>query len=370
MSKLTTGPSPQARSTTKNPSTKRPPSGSPSGNGGAKKRQAGSHRPANGATTTRNPARTGGSQVGGHATRTGTSSRRTGPRAATFRHGHPRLTALVPVVLVIAVIATMVLIKATGGPSASSGGASQRAAGSSVSSGANAGTTALPQSILASLSVSPATLDSVGSPGSVVPPSRVGGSGAILRAADGKPEITYVGAEYCPYCAAERWALAVALSRFGTFSNLSGTHSSSADVYPDTQTLSFYGSSYSSTYLDFQAVEEATNQEVGGTYQTLQAPTAAESSLLSTYDTQGSIPFLDIGNKYVTTGASFSPQVLQGLSRAQIASQLGDASSPVAQAIDGTANNITAAICSVTGNNPSSVCDSPAIAAIAKSMGS
>jgi hypothetical protein len=274
----------------------------------------------------------------------------------------------VPVILVIAVIATMVLIKATGG--SPSGGASHLATGSSAAAGANAGTTALPQSVLASLSVSPAALDSVGSPGSIVPPSRVAGSGAILRAADGKPEITYVGAEYCPYCAAERWALAVALSRFGTFSNLSGTHSSSSDVYPNTQTLSFYGSSYSSPYVDFQAVEEATNQQASGTYQTLQAPTAAESSLLSTYDTQGSIPFLDIGNKYVITGANYSPQVLQGLSKAQIASQLGDASSPVAQAIDGTANNITAAICSVTGNQPSSVCDSPAIAAIAKSMGS
>ena len=189
-----------------------------------------------------------------------------------------------------------------------------------------------------------ATLDAVGSPASVVPPTRVGGSGAILRGADGKPLVTYIGAEYCPYCAAERWALAVALSRFGTFSHLSGTHSASADVYPDTQTLSFYGSSYSSPYVDFQPVEEATNQQVGRHYQTLQTPTAAQSSLMATYDTAGSIPFLDIGNRYVVTGASFSPQVLQGLSRQQIAAQLGDPSSPVAQAIDGTANDITAAI--------------------------
>jgi len=368
MSKSTTGPSRQARPTTKNPPTKRPPGGRPSGNGGAEKRPTGGHRPANDPTGRRNPAETEGSPASGRATRGGASSRRTNPKSASFRSRHPVLTALVPVIVVIAVIATMVLIKATGG--SSSGGASHLATGSSAAAGANAGTTALPQSVLASLSVSPAALDSVGSPGSIVPPSRVGGSGAIPRAADGKPEITYVGAEYCPYCAAERWALAVALSRFGTFSNLSGTHSSSSDVYPNTQTLSFYGSSYSSPYVDFQAVEEATNQQVGGTYQTLQAPTAAESSLLSTYDTQGSIPFLDVGNKYVITGASYSPQVLQGLSKAQIASQLGDASSPVAQAIDGTANNITAAICSVTGNQPSSVCDSPAITAIAKSMGS
>ena len=35
-----------------------------------------------------------------------------------------------------------------------------------------------------------------------------------------KPEILYIGAEYCPFCAAERWSMIIALSRFGTFSNL------------------------------------------------------------------------------------------------------------------------------------------------------
>ena len=359
MSKSTTGSSRQAQPTTKSPSTKpatkRPPGGSPSGGGAAKKRAAGGHGSATGATK-RPPAKSPGAR---QAPRSGAAGRRTTPTPASFRSRHPVLTALVPVGLVVAVIVTMVVIKATGGSSPSA----------SHSSSATTGATALPASVLASLSVSPATLDAVGSPASVVPPTRASGSGAILRGADGKPLLTYIGAEYCPYCAAERWALAVALSRFGTFSHLSGTHSGTADVYPNTQTLSFYGSSYSSPYVDFQAVEEATNQQVGGTYRTLQTPTAAQSSLLSTYDTAGSIPFLDIGNRYVINGASYSPQVLQGLSREQIAAQLNDASSPVAQAIDGTANNITAAITSVTGNQPGSVANSPTIAAIAKKLG-
>ncbi len=218
------------------------------------------------------------------------------------------------------------------------------------------------------LAVPSTTLDAVGSPASVTLPDRVTGT-SILRGSDGKPVITYVGAEYCPYCAAERWALAVALSRFGTFSNLSGTHSSSSDVYPNTQTLSFYGSTYSSPYVTFQPVEEATNQQVDGAYQTLQTPTAAQGKLLSTYDPEGSIPFVDIGNRYVVTGASFSPQVLAGLSRSQIAAELNDPSTAVAQAIDGAANDITAAISSVTGNQPSSVGDSPAIQAIVKKLG-
>ena len=181
--------------------------------------------------------------------------------------------------------------------------------------------------------------------------------------------ITYIGAEYCPYCAAERWALAVALSRFGTFTNLSGTHSSATDIYPNTQTLSFYGSTYTSPYVDFKAVEEASNQPVGDSYATLQTPTAAQSALLTREDPQGSIPFLDIANRYVVTGSSFSPQVLGGLSRRQIATRLADPSSAVAQAVDGAANAITAAITSVTGKEPSDVANSAAVAAIAQKLG-
>jgi len=32
--------------------------------------------------------------------------------------------------------------------------------------------------------------------------------------------VVYIGAEYCPYCAVERWPLIVALNRFGTLTNL------------------------------------------------------------------------------------------------------------------------------------------------------
>jgi hypothetical protein len=289
------------------------------------------------------------------------------PARSRFRSRHPLLTALVPVLLVVAVVATMIVVKAAGtaNPPAA---ASSHVSASGSSAGADPGTTALSPSVVAALSVPAATLEAVGSPTSDTLPTRVG-NGAILRDAAGKPLVTYVGAEYCPFCAAERWALAVALSRFGTFSNLSGTHSSDSDIYPDTQTLSFYGSTYTSSYVDFQSVEEASNQAVGGSYATLQTPTAAQRALLAEYDSQGSIPFIDIAHRYVITGASFSPQVLQGLSRGQIAAQLQDPSSVVAQAIDGTANDITAAIAAVTGNQPSSVGNSAAIAAIARTLG-
>ncbi len=308
------------------------------------------------------------SNANANANANATATKRPGGRAPAqvpFRRRHPVMTALIPVGLVLAVIATMVVIKATGG-SATPSSSHLQAAGANQTG--QTGTTALSSEVAGDLAVPATTLDAVGSPTGDNLPTALGGT-SILKGEDGKPVVTYVGAEYCPYCAAERWALAVALSRFGTLTNLSATHSASDDVYPNTQTLSFYGSSYSSPYVDFQPVEEATNQVVNGSYQTLQTPTAAQSALLAKYDSAGSIPFLDIANKYVVTGASFTPQVLQGLTRGQIAAQLADPSSTVAQAIDGTANDITAALCNVTGNQPSSVCSSPAIAAIAKKLG-
>jgi hypothetical protein len=286
-----------------------------------------------------------------------------------FRTRHPVLTALVPVVLVLAAIATMVVIKAAGSSNPSASASSHLSVGGGTAGEiADPGTTTLSPQVLAALNVPVSTLDSVGSPSSVVLPSKTGDS-TIAKDGAGKPLITYIGAEYCPFCAAERWSLAVALSRFGTFENLSGTHSSDTDEFPDTQTLSFYGSSYSSPYIDFQSVEETTNQLDGNSYQALQAPTAAQSALMAKYDTQGSIPFLDIANRYVITGSSFSPQVLQGLSRSQIAADLSNPDSTVAQAIDGAANDITAAIASVTGNQPSGVGSSATIAAIAQKLG-
>jgi hypothetical protein len=184
----------------------------------------------------------------------------------------------------------------------------------------------------------------------------------------------YQGAEYCPYCAAERWAMVVALSRFGTFSGLATIHSASAngagnaEPYPNTPTWKFLNAKFSSPYLTFTSVEEQTNipDKTTGTYTSLQKPTAAQSALLAKYDAPpyisssaaGSIPFVDFGNKYLILGASYNPQVLSGLSWSQIATDLSSPSSPVAKAVDGTANYITAAICKMTGNQPASACTS------------
>ena len=178
----------------------------------------------------------------------------------------------------------------------------------------------------------------------------------VLRGQDGKPELLYVGAEYCPYCAAERWAMVLALSRFGTFSGLALTSSSGTDVYPNTPTFTFRNASYQSSFLTLTTVEIEDQQQ-----HQLQQPTAREQQLMQTYDSGGSIPFLLVGGKYAETGSGYQPDALAGKSWQQIAADLNNPSSPSTRAIVGEANMLTASICQMTGNQPGSVCQSQAV---------
>jgi hypothetical protein len=193
-------------------------------------------------------------------------------------------------------------------------------------------------------------------------------SGAPLLTADGRPEILYVGGEFCPFCAAERWALAAALSRFGTLSGLHFIHSSPTDG--DIPTLSFYKSGYSSKYLTFVPVEwygEADDPSTPFEHVYLQQPTAQEAALFHKYANE-SLPFVDIANRYLVPDAQYSPEDLSGLSWAQIAAAMQDPSSPVARDIDGAANSLTAAICKVTNGQPGGVCTSAGVKAAAGSL--
>jgi hypothetical protein len=205
-----------------------------------------------------------------------------------------------------------------------------------------------PQSIVSQVTNVPsAVLDRVRGGGTATPLHSVEKPGPALSIA-GKPTIVFVGEESCPFCAAERWPLTVALSHFGTWSHLGTTRSSPTDIFPNTSTLSFRTASYRSSDLTLRTTELADNRG-----HPLQPMTPLDTHLIHTYDVppyvnsadqSGAVPFLDIGNRYILAGAQYNPQVLAGLSQAQIASQLRNPASPAAKAIDGSANVIIAAI--------------------------
>jgi thiol-disulfide isomerase/thioredoxin len=189
---------------------------------------------------------------------------------------------------------------------------------------------------------------------------------------NGRPEVVYVGSEFCPYCAAVRWALVVALSRFGTFGHLGQTRSSPAEVFPGLQTFTFDGAAFHSRYLSWSAVEEygpSLDTTVPAGFPTLHRPSPEVRALLARYAGAGNgggsldgatLPFVDIGNRVLIEGAGigFSPGAIQGMSMDQIAADLSQPTSPVAEAVVGAANEITAAVCASTGETPAKVCRS------------
>ena len=255
-------------------------------------------------------------------------------------------------IVVLVIVLAFVLVKLSQGSPSSSGGSSTG--------------TLLPASVASQVTGVPAaTLDKVGR--GAVPAFTQGkapfapGSGPALTSG-GKPEMLYIGAEYCPYCAAMRWPMAVALSRFGTLTPLHGIHSSSKDVYPSTATLTFYKSGYHSNYLAFTPVETTTVDKTA-----LQNPTQAQNAVWARYEpdpnTRG-FPFVAFSNKQVMKGYFYNPTVLQGKTWSQIAAALKDPTSPIAQSVNGAANYITGAICQMTNNQPASVCNSPAVTAV------
>jgi hypothetical protein len=301
-------------------------------------------------------ARGGGSGAGGRPVKKAGS--RKGPSGAVMAWG--------AVAVVIVVVVVLVVIKVT------SGSPSTNAAFTPV--------TAAPASVVSKVvNIPDSVYNQVGVTSSVQVSPPIPLSNQPILMLDGKPGMLYVGAEYCPYCAAERWALISSLSRFGTFSNLKVTASSHTDVYPNTNTFSFEGSTYTSQYLTFQAVEQVSNiPNNQGYYKPLDQITKAQQAILNKYEQppldpnaqtgQFGYPFVDIGNQVIVPGPSYSSGILAGLSHAEIANGLSDASNPVTQAIVATSNYISAGICATTKNQPASVCQSAGVQAATKAL--
>ncbi len=275
----------------------------------------------------------------------------------------------------VAVIAVLVVVKVSTGTSSTSPTGFQAASPAVV-----AELTGVPASVFDSVGVnSPAITISK-------PNLATGQTMLTSKGADGvtRPTYFYLGSEYCPFCAAQRWPTIVALSRFGTWSGLGASHSAEApEAFPNTPTFTFQKATYTSSYINFKGVEEFTNirSTDGKTpYVPLMKLSKADVALVRKYDTatyipgmpaqdSGSIPFISIGNQFLSAGSSITPDALQGLSRSDIAAALSDPTNFLTQGIITAANYQTAAICKVTGQQPAAVCTSSGVVAAKKALG-
>ncbi len=179
----------------------------------------------------------------------------------------------------------------------------------------------------------------------------------------GKVLVLYVGAEWCPYCAADRWAILIALMRFGNFTGLEYMLSSSSDVYPDSPTFTFANSTYSSPFVYLLPYEYENRQG-----QPLDTPPAQVNQLWKELGNQ-SIPFVYVGGYYYQVGTIVNPGLISGQSWSYVLQQL-QGNTQLSKEVYYEANILTAEICKADNNQPSHVCQNPVIQAIEKMLSS
>lgn len=232
-----------------------------------------------------------------------------------------------------------------------------------------------PPSLLSTLAEIPAGVFTRVGRGTATQPAKL--SASLLAAPDGRPRVVWIGAEYCASCAAVRWPLVVALERFGSFTGLRATTSTALDGYPNTKSFSFFDSTYTSPYLTFESVERSSNIPAGSGFVPLESPTAEQQDLMDKFDqppyvdpsSRNALPFVDFANNYSIAGVTFSPAILRGLTANDIAVSLFDPKTPVAKAVIGSANEITAALCVLTDGQPVTICSEPVVKAIQAQLG-
>lgn len=218
----------------------------------------------------------------------------------------------------------------------------------------------VPQSVVSQLSAPNQISNRIGIGGVQYFPKSLGTQPPLTL--NGKPEILYIGANYCPYCAVTRWGLIIALLRFGTFTNLRYMTSNESDAFPNTPTFTFYNSTYTSSYISFVAVETTTRNP----HNQLQTPTAAQGAIFTKFNPGGGIPFIDFANKSLQLDAPLLPTALQGRNWNSTVSNLTITNTSVSQALVGSADVFTAEICMITNETPQNVCNQPYISNIQK----
>ncbi len=210
---------------------------------------------------------------------------------------------------------------------------------------------------------------------------------------DGKPSVVYVGATSCVFCGEGRWAMALALSRFGNFSSLYKGYSSFGDhdlptLYwaKDNYTIQSgvgYGNSYSSKYINFISSDYESPIIQGFVVKPLtffiqNAPNSTYLSALQFMNSTGKFsgtPFMFWGTTIIdgTVGEVFgntTPTTILPLeyeTHAQVFAQLKNFNDQFSWSEYAAADVYAAHTCGSI-NNTASFCSLPAIKSLEKQM--
>lgn len=183
--------------------------------------------------------------------------------------------------------------------------------------------------------------------------------GGTPFSSNGKPIVVFIGAEFCQYCAIERWALIMTMMRFGNFTNLH--YMTAGTTEGDYATFTFVGSRYSSSYIVFRSYEAADRAD-----NPLQTVPSNYSAVWTHYGS--GFPFVDVGNTYVSPSSVLAnPSILSGKNWTQIISGISSGDD-TGLLIKEAANLFTALICKVTQGSPAGICAASPISSIVASI--
>jgi hypothetical protein len=158
---------------------------------------------------------------------------------------------------------------------------------------------------------------------------------------NGKLPVFFMGAEYCPYSAAERWAIVRALQKFGQWEGLKQTMSAARDEpFLNLPTYDFTEATYTSAYVEFVA-RELKDRE----FKPLQKLLKTEEKLVHKFNPDKEIPFLLVGGMFMQIGAGFTPKIFIGHTFRQTETELKKVESEIRKTIDAEGNIIAALLC-------------------------
>jgi thiol-disulfide isomerase/thioredoxin len=181
---------------------------------------------------------------------------------------------------------------------------------------------------------------------------------------NGKLFIFFMGAEYCPYCAAERWAIVRALSKYGQWSGLKQTMSAARDEpFLNLPTYDLTEATYSSPNIEFVS-REIKDRE----FKPLQKLLKTDEKLVRKCNPEKTIPFLLIGGRFMQVEAGFSPKIFIGHTFRQTETELKKIESDIRKTIDDEASIISALMCVV--GLPAELCKETGIAGLVAQINS
>jgi hypothetical protein len=168
-----------------------------------------------------------------------------------------------------------------------------------------------------------------------------------------KVRVFFLGAQFCPFCAAERWALVNALERFGTLTEYAPeAHTEGLAGFRLVPTYDLRSAVYTSQYLTYSGKEIFDKDNAP-----LDTLDTDEQAIIDRFDPQAKFPFLMINGQYVQFDSGFSPGLIDGMDFAALRGQLDSGEqSDATMAIIAEADLITRYLCNSTGDEPATAC--------------